>query len=316
MTLTFLPMYRYILEPYSGQGSRIMCPKCRHRRDTFKRYIDTHTQTYLADHVGRCDRQEQCGYHYPPREYFADNPGLAVVESARPATPAVQQAPQLLPWTLVEQTLRNYNRNNFVRFLAKLFGGTTANELVKRYCIGTASHWPGATIFWQLDYHDRARAGKVMLYNATTGKRVKEPYNHITWVHTLLNAGNAKQCLFGEHLLATDPHKIVALVESEKTAIIGSAMEPNYIWLAASGLDGLNPNKCKVLQEREVRLYPDVNAYDKWQLKAREMNLHFPAANFSTDKTLKETATPLELEQGIDLADRWIEQLTFKPKIS
>lgn len=43
------------------------------------------------------------------------------------------------------------------------------------------------------------------------------------------------QCLFGEHLLKKYPNKTVALVESEKTAIICSALMPDYIWLATGG---------------------------------------------------------------------------------
>ena len=42
-----------------------------------------------------------------------------------------------------------------------------------------------------------------MLYDPTTGKRVKEPFNHISWVHKVIKQPEfeLKQCLFGEHLL-------------------------------------------------------------------------------------------------------------------
>ena len=45
-----------------------------------------------------------------------------------------------------------------------------------------------------------------MLYNSETGKRIKEPYNHVTWVHSVLHKDdyNLKQCFFGEHLLSED----------------------------------------------------------------------------------------------------------------
>jgi len=161
---------------------------------------------------------------------------------------------------------------------------------------------------------------------------VKEPFNHVTWVHTLVGSGqlsvgskeNAnckpatanfqlRQCFFGEHLLHTDPFKTVAIAESEKTAVICSFFYPKYIWLASGSLEGLSCDKCKVLKDREVILFPDVNGYDKWRMKAREMNLRFPNARFRVDDTLERVATDEERTRGIDIADRWIEQLTNKP---
>jgi len=43
------------------------------------------------------------------------------------------------------------------------------------------------------------------------------------------------QCLFGEHLLQDKVNANVALVESEKTAVICFRLLPEYIWLATSG---------------------------------------------------------------------------------
>lgn len=74
---------------------------------------------------------------------------------------------------------------------------------MKRYKVGTSKYWDGATVFWQTDNQNKVRTGKIMLYNPETGKRIKEPYNHVTWVHSVLHKGdyNLKQCFFGEHLL-------------------------------------------------------------------------------------------------------------------
>lgn len=53
----------------------------------------------------------------------------------------------------------------------------------------------------------------------TTGRRIKEPHNPITWAHSILHKDgfNLKQCFFGGHLLPKDTKKSVAIVESEKT---------------------------------------------------------------------------------------------------
>lgn len=86
-----------------------------------------------------------------------------------------------------------------------------------RYRIGTSNHWPNATIFWQIDQQQKVHTGKIMLYDYHTGHRVKDPFNHIAWVHKSENTKNfhLKQCLFGLHLLRPDT-KIVAIVEAEK----------------------------------------------------------------------------------------------------
>lgn len=86
-----------------------------------------------------------------------------------------------------------------------------------RYRIGTSNHWPNATIFWQIDQQQKVHTGKIMLYDYHTDHRVKDPFNHIAWVHKSENTKNfhLKQCLFGLHLLRPDT-KIVAIVEAEK----------------------------------------------------------------------------------------------------
>lgn len=321
-------MPRYILEPYHGRASRYLCPKCGHRSYTFKRYIDTKTNRHLAAHVGKCDREDNCGYHYPPREYFATTPG-AMPDGFNRAAPAKRF--DTLPRHYVEDTARAYERNNFISFLIACFGEHTAMRLAGLYKIGTSKHWPGATIFWQIDINDKLRTGKIMLYNIKDGHRVKKPFNHIHWVHAALSCSSTgsssntkeqtaaatatfqlQQCFFGEHLLLTDPFKTVAIAESEKTAVIASFFYTRYIWLASGSLDGLSWDKCRVLKDRRVILYPDVNGYNKWRQKAHEMNLRLPGARFTVDDTLERVATDEERARGIDIADRWIEQLTNK----
>ena len=72
--------YRYQLERYRGRGTRYVCPNCG-RKYAFTRYIDTNTNTYVNDRVGKCNRLDKCGYHYTPRQYFEDNPWLRSEDS-------------------------------------------------------------------------------------------------------------------------------------------------------------------------------------------------------------------------------------------
>jgi hypothetical protein len=176
--------------------------------------------------------------------------------------------------------------------------------LIERYFIGTSKHWPGSTIFWQIGSDKKIRTGKVMLYDTITGKRIKEPFNHIQWVHKLINQPEfeLKQCLFGEHLLI-DRLKPLAIVESEKTAIISSVYLPQFIWLAVGSLTNLNFEKCLSLAGRKVVLYPDLNGFDKWTAKAKELNERIPGSQFKVSSLLERSATEAERAKGLDLAD-------------
>ncbi|HPJ51278.1 MAG TPA: PG0870-related protein, partial [Proteiniphilum sp.] len=64
------------LEPYHGPASRHTCPACRKPR-CFTRYLDGNTGRPIHPTVGRCNHEIHCGYHYPPRQYFADHPELS-----------------------------------------------------------------------------------------------------------------------------------------------------------------------------------------------------------------------------------------------
>jgi rubredoxin len=64
--------HKYSLQPYAGIATRYRCPQCGVNK-VFARYIDNETGEQLADHVGRCNRDDKCAYHYTPKEYFADN---------------------------------------------------------------------------------------------------------------------------------------------------------------------------------------------------------------------------------------------------
>jgi hypothetical protein len=129
----------------------------------------------------------------------------------------------------------------------------------------------------------------------------KEPFNHINWVHKALKRPEfeLKQCLFGEHLLI-DKTKPVAIVESEKTAVIASIFLPQFVWVAAGSLTSLNAEKCSILKGRTVILFPDLNGFDKWSSKAKELS-HL--AIFTVSDLLERKASKAERKQGFDLAD-------------
>lgn len=300
--------HKYILEPYKGMNTRYRCPapNCG-KGKTFSLYIDTETGEHIHPTVGRCNRESNCGHHYTPKQYFQDNnisfdTPQPKAYKPRPVTP--QQKPvSFIPVEEFKASLNPtaFETNHFVQFLINLFGVEVASQLVSRYFVATSKHWNGATVFWQIDTQGKVRTGKIMLYSPSTGKRIKYPFNHINWVHSLLKQPEfeLRQCLFGTHLLI-DKTKPVAIVESEKTAVIASVYLPQFIWVAVGSLTNLNAEKCSILKGRTVTLFPDLNGFDKWSSKAKELS-HL--AMFTVSDLLERKATEAEKKQGFDLAD-------------
>lgn len=306
--------HRFTLEPYKSSKSLYNCPSCN--KKTFTKYIDTENSEYLNKNVGKCSRVIKCNYHYPPKDYFRDN---SIQNVSFTPKKIVQKTPILKTSYLEKNRLTNSLKgtNNFTEYLKNnLFGEEITNELIIKYNIGSLHYWnDNATIFWQVDSKNNIRTGKIMVYNTTNGKRIKKPFNKITWMHSILKLKdfNLSQCLFGEHLINEDLNKPIAIVESEKTAIICSVYLPDFIWLACGSVNNLSHNKTAILKGRNVVLFPDLKCYQLWKDKIPNLS---KLINIKISNLLESKATELEKEQGYDIADYLINlKIDFKQYI-
>ena len=300
------------LEKYTGRASRHKCPKCGDPH-SFAYYLDGNTGLPIDKTVGRCNHESGCGYHYTPKQFFIDNP----VEKECFVNP-VQQKPiqkprretDYIPFRYVEKSA-SYN-SSFVYFLCGLFDrysleSPTIERLMQDYALGATKD--GSIIYWQIDTKGKVRTGKVMKYDPNTGHRVKDG-SGINWVHAIMKKQgllpddyNLVQCLFGEHLLKMYPTKVVALVESEKSALIASGVYLNYIWLATGGKSQLSIDKLKVLQGRTVVMFPDVDGFEYWNNKAKEVEAI--GCKVVVSDLLEKNATDEDRANKIDIAD-WL----------
>ncbi|WP_368043483.1 DUF6371 domain-containing protein [uncultured Alistipes sp.] len=321
-TTYFSGMTRYnapYLEPYKGRSSRHECPAC-HDKQSFARYLDGSTGAVIHPSVGRCNHESGCGYHYTPRQYFQDNPtrkevctpGVPGRTYRRPILP---KEPDYIPKEYLARSL-GYG-SNFVTFLCSLFAPYTVESptiarLMSDYYFGMTKD--KSIIYWQIDEHNRIRTGKIMQYDPATGKRIKNTSGAIDWAHAKLKRDgilpgdfNLVQCLFGEHLLKRYPDKVVALVESEKSALIGAGVYPDYLWLATGGRSQLSIDKLRVLRGRAVVMFPDVDGYELWCEKAQ--SLETIGCKVIISDLLEKNASPADRVAKIDLADWLIRQL-------
>jgi len=300
--------YKYILEPYKGPRTRHTCPNCNRKELT--RYINTETGKHLASYVGKCNRENKCKYHYTPKQYFRNNPQEQGKDSELWKTTYKPPKPiQYLPREVMEKSLQRYEQNNFIKFLVKLFGREKAFNLARTYKLGTSKQWENdnglSVVFWQVDREENIRQAKVMAYHPETGRRLKNGVKVMFMGKKILkdNDTNLKQCFFGEHLINQDEGKPVALVESEKTAVIMAGFMPKVIWIATGGKHGAKWTDKEVyqaLEGRQVILYPDLGAFDEWKEKAKIL---ITVCHYQVNDRLERAAIGNDIQEGYDIAD-------------
>lgn len=306
--------YRFHLQKYSP-GSKTCCPACG-RKQCFTRYVDDEGVVTFPDDVGICDHINSCGYHYAPKAYFNDHPdvdsssGLDRFQVIPPRRKPVEPvSPSYISRDIMEQTMTSYESNPLFLYLSGIWGETKTVQLMAQYNVGTSKKWGGSAVFWQVDIAGNVRTGKIMLYDPKTGHRVKEPHSYVCWVHSELKLLDVhlRQCLFGEHLLMKNPTMPVAIVESEKTALIGTAFVPDILWLATGGMNGcFNAETMSVLKDRNVTLFPDLGAFDIWNQKASI--LYGICQRVVVSDLLEKNVTDEQRSHGLDIADFLLEE--------
>lgn len=248
--------YKWILRK---GGGKMRCPNCGQMR--FVPYVSAKDgQTLAGAEFGRCDREQNCGYQRYPNGKEASN----VEPIARKVEPMMVFYPTVLRYDI---------NTNLFTYASKLFGVSRAMLAWQRYCVGKDG---SRTVFWQIAKDGTIRAGKSIPY-LENGHRDKTDEYPANWLHKCRSwdsyhtRGELKQCFFGEHLLAKkgNEQKPVAIVESEKTAILMSEISPSWVWLASGGSQGLkNEEKNRALNGRSVLLTPDNGQYWNWKRTA------------------------------------------------
>ena len=357
--------FKYRLDKSS---KKFICPSCK--KKTFVYYVDTASGEYLTSNYGRCDREQNCGYHYAPakgeRAYLIEF--LRILEYSNKAMKltTVNGLICFVPKSIIKELtdrncfipewfLKDSNINYlgneskvftsdngeilnavtikkpdpikpsyyslellnemylispiddaFSIFLRSIFTTDEVLKATKNYFLtGTNCAWYNrndSTVFWRIDTNERIRGAKVMQYDKNTGKRIKQPYNLITWIHKVIKDKdfNLTHCLFGLHLINNDYQKDIAIVESEKTAVIMSILIPDFIWLATGGKGMFKDEILKPLKNRNCFAYPDNGEFDNWNKIAIELKTKgykIAVSNVIESK---------EYKNGFDLADFYL----------
>lgn len=285
--------YRFRLERYvPGQHTRHTCPKCGRAR-CFSRYIDADGLIAFPDEVGRCNHVNECGYHYTPAQFFADvRRGSISFENHTTSTPAITPPPPqkvFLDILACECCRPHFRNTELCAYLERMFGSERVQAVADLYKVGG---YPGGfVVFPFIDEQGRLTTGKVLRYRG--GHRGHDD-NDTTYLHSLIRsrekATGAKsplilrqvdawsvstnQCWFGAHLLPGRPDDAVAIVESEKTALMCAILQPELVWLATSSSNCFRNYRAPDLKGRSVFLYADANMVDDWTERSRSLECH------------------------------------------
>ncbi len=142
--------------------------------------------------------------------------------------------------------------NNLLQYLRKNYNNEKVEDAKEIYILGSSND--GGTMFWNINMKLQVQKLKIAYYDeqARRKNKFKVPYK---------NDNGYYSCFFGEHLLSyqCNKNKTIILVESEKTAIIGYILMPQYVWLAYSGCNGLTTDKARVLKGFRVLIIPDIS---------------------------------------------------------
>lgn len=271
--------YKYHLQPYSRTSKRT-CPRCS-RGKCFTLYLDEQNRP-VGDQYGICDHAG-CGYICYPSA------------NATP-TAAPIAAPKLQPIYYTKDEIRKYRafetQNALSRYLAtKFIDADRLKAIYKEYCVGSIED---GIIFWQIDENFKIRRGKVMWYKSD-GHRLKltrsdgTQYGKVQMMWKYLpnhyQDREPEMCYFGQHLATLYPDKTIAIVESEKTAIVMSYLYPDFIWLATLSIANFQAYRLNFLQtlKRPVIVFPDADGTEQWEKKAAAISELMPGLQIAVN---------------------------------
>ena len=172
----------------------------------------------------------------------------------------------------------------------------------ERYRLGRSRS--GRCIFWMIDEIGRVYDGHIGDAWASVMLKARDP--------ELLREWHTEHCLLGAHLVGNEKIKelknktSVAVVESERSAVILSEVLPEYVWMAAVYPMNLNVGTLQALCGHRVVLFPPTDetgeTYLAWLEVAdqarRELHL-----DISVSSVLEEGATEEQKRRKIDLVE-------------
>lgn len=178
-------------------------------------------------------------------------------------------------------------------FGAWLIQMTCDYDVLRKFNVGFNN---GNTIFWYQNIRGEFVNGKAIKY-MSDGHRDKNISPR--WLYK--KSDGFATCLFNEEELVYRRSDSVVLVESEKSAILGSYYMPEVIWIATGGSNGLTKLKARVLRDRQIWILFDYDTGGK-EGSSSAKKILYDAGGFPKIVEPKELFGE-DIQQGFDIAD-------------
>ena len=195
---------------------------------------------------------------------------------SRPTPPTEpSQPPVYIDIAEVRTASALVERSTLFKFLCGVYSLNAVRRAFDLYLVGSTAEFgnvPGyASAFPYIDMEGNCVDIHLMKYE-TDGHRSKGGYSQ-NWLIAKKGKSDrrGKWPLFGEHLLPLDPTAPVGIVESEKTALIGTIAMPGYIWVATGSVANLNAKRLNAVKDRDCYLFPDLDGLPLWEEKANRL---------------------------------------------
>lgn len=334
----FRPAILIEMEEYRFKFARkhIQCPYCN-AKGKFKPYIDSLTDEQLPDQYGKCERVHSCGMWVKPWEdgftkiWLRERTHQGSFKSYVRSKPVPVYIPKktLLETLSSDRYLKNIFIQNLLENVPYPFEVGEIERVVSLYRLGTVAsgYMTGATTFPFIDISGNVCAIQVKKFdqfNHTEGSPI--PIHRLIqlfhkkkgtpvpdWIEAYVKQTRVFSCNFGDHLLKMYPHNPIGLVEAPKTAIyatlyFGFPDNPkNMIWIAPGSRDWFNIDRVKVLQGRDIYVYPDLSkdgsTHQSWREKSWKFERLMPGTFFQVDNLLERYASLQARYAGHDMAD-------------
>src|SRR5665213_179708 len=127
-------IYKFQLDTSS---KKVICPGCHQRRAV--RYKDSETGEFFPDIVVRCDRENSCGYHYTPKQYFTET-GVGYSATMAKEEDISEKEIDYMPLDYVQKSMTGFDKTNFALYLISLFRYDTAAKALLKYFVGRSKN--------------------------------------------------------------------------------------------------------------------------------------------------------------------------------